>query len=56
MLKKLLCWLGFHKPDVENKIEYRPETYSSEDKHWKFYKSKCLRCGISMQGEEPSGY
>lgn len=53
---QVLCFIGIHNPDVENKVEYTPEVYSQEDRHWKYYKSKCLRCGVSMMGMTPSGY
>lgn len=46
MIGRILCFLGFHKPDEKNKelVEY--------SRCGKVYKSECLRCHVVMRGEE----
>lgn len=41
---KVLCWLGFHRPDEENKVFVYGDRWGNP-----VYSSKCLRCNCDMQ-------
>lgn len=53
MIAKLLCFLGFHKPDLGNKIQI-PCPYekpTKEDYYFTYYKTQCTRCNAEMLGK-----
>lgn len=53
-LTKLLCWLGFHKPDLENaKVIPCPfPNPSKEDFRYRYKETTCLRCKVKLLGTE----
>lgn len=54
MIRSILCWLGFHKPDKKNavRIDCPLKNPTKEDYYLKYYKTKCLSCNAEMLGTE----